>query len=38
MGRDHLPPPMALDPVNLRCAIAGNDRVYALLFEKTDGR
>lgn len=35
LSRDQLPPPMAFDPVNLRCAIASGDRIYALLFEES---
>lgn len=30
---NRVPPAMALDPGNRRCAIAGNDQIHALLFE-----
>ncbi|WP_116813539.1 hypothetical protein [Steroidobacter cummioxidans] len=33
MDRRHLPPPMALDPVNARCAIASSNCIHVLLFE-----
>lgn len=33
MDPNRLPPPMALDASNRRCAIAGNDRIHVLLFD-----
>lgn len=38
VDRDQLPLPTALDPVNLRCAFASSDRIYALLFEQVNER
>lgn len=32
--QSHIPPPMALDPRNRRCAIAGNDRIHVLQFDE----
>jgi hypothetical protein len=34
MDSNSVPPTMALDPINRRCAIAGNDHIHALLFEE----
>ena len=33
MDSNNMPPAIALDPANRRCAIAGNGQIHALLFE-----
>ena len=32
--QSRVPPPMALDPTNRRCAIAGKDRIHVLQFDE----